>query len=116
LPCFIYCPQRLSAFSLLLQLGSPTVQLSTFPPPPSCADNLLPDSGGGGVASTDSSFRVLANPSTGFELKTNVVRSSQSEPSFMSRMSFSFEASFHLLLVNVGLSAAGISAVATHVK
>lgn len=62
-------PPHMSQF-VRSQLGSPTVQLSTFPPPP-CSDPLLQDTGGGGVASADG-FRVLANPSTGFELKTNV--------------------------------------------
>jgi hypothetical protein len=60
-----------------LQLGHPTVQLSTFPPPPLCADAILHDSAagaGGAFTATDGGFKVLANPNTGFELKASLVR------------------------------------------
>jgi hypothetical protein len=61
---------------LVLQLGTPTVQLSTFPPPPLRSDVVAQDAGGGAGAITagaDGAFRVLTNPSTGFELKANLV-------------------------------------------
>ncbi len=55
------------------QLGSPTVQISTFPPPPLRSDVAMQDSAG--IASgADCTIKILTNPSTGYELKANLVR------------------------------------------
>ena len=75
-----------------MQLGSPTVQLSTFPPPPLCAEAVVLDSAAaamGMAAAADGIFRIITNPSTGFELKANLVRSQPTAPFASALDSFS---------------------------